>query len=122
FTLMHNSQPSQTPYRASRSNTFFVVVLLMALFLAVMPFAYALVEIPPSLACGPFQRFGATWDVVRFTVRSWGWPLVDIVNFFTSVAFAVPAVVVLANQRVSLDVRRPIASARFSCVIGTHLK
>lgn len=96
FTLMHNSQPSQTPYRASRSNTFFVVVLLMALFLAVMPFAYALVEIPPSLACGPFQRFGATWDVVRFTVRSWGWPLVDIVNFFTSVAFAVPAVVVLA--------------------------
>ncbi|CAN8007697.1 unnamed protein product [Ixodes pacificus] len=96
FTLMHNSQPSQTPYRASRSNTFFVVVLLMALFLAVMPFAYALVEIPPSLACGPFQRFGATWDVVRFTVRSWGWPLVDIVNFFTSVAFAVPAVVILA--------------------------
>lgn len=96
FTLMHNSQPSQTPYRASRSNTFFVVVLLMALFLAVMPFAYALVEIPPSLACGPFQRFGATWDVVRFTVLSWGWPLVDIINFFTSVAFAVPAVVVLA--------------------------
>lgn len=96
FTLMNNSRPSQTPYRASRSNTFFVIVLLLALFLAMVPFAYALVEIPPSVACGPFQRFGATWDVVRQNVRSWGWPLVNIVDFLTSVAFAVPAVVVLA--------------------------
>uniref|UniRef100_A0A0K8R6D5 Putative transmembrane channel-like protein 7 n=1 Tax=Ixodes ricinus TaxID=34613 RepID=A0A0K8R6D5_IXORI len=110
---MHNSQPSQTPYRASRSNTFFVVVLLMALFLAVMPFAYALVEIPPSLACGPFQRFGATWDVVRFTVRSWGWPLVDIVNFFTSVAFCGSRCGDPGDHRVLLLVR--VGSPRSVC-------
>ncbi|KAL3211137.1 hypothetical protein MRX96_000822 [Rhipicephalus microplus] len=50
FTLMNNSAPSQTPYRASRSNTFFVIVLLLALVFAVIPFAYALVEIQPSLS------------------------------------------------------------------------
>lgn len=100
FTLMNNSAPSQTPYRASRSNTFFVIVLLLALFLAVIPFAYALVEIQPSLSCGPFQKYLSTWQVVPDTIYSWGnqawgWYLVKAVDFLTSVAFGVPVVVVL---------------------------
>ncbi|XP_077526351.1 transmembrane channel-like protein 7 isoform X2 [Haemaphysalis longicornis] len=100
FTLMSNSAPSQTPYRASRSNTFFVIVLLLALFLAVIPFAYALVEIQPSLSCGPFQKYQSTWQVVPETIHSWGthawgWYVVKAVDFFTSVAFGVPVVVVL---------------------------
>lgn len=100
FTLMNNSAPSQTPYRASRSNTFFVIVLLLALFLAVIPFAYALVEIQPSLSCGPFQKYLSTWQVVPEVIHSWGthawgWYVVKAVDFFTSVAFGVPVVVVL---------------------------
>ncbi|KAL1476831.1 hypothetical protein MTO96_036205, partial [Rhipicephalus appendiculatus] len=101
FTLMNNSAPSQTPYRASRSNTFFVIVLLLALFLAVIPFSYALVEIQPSLSCGPFQKFSFTWEVVPNLINSWekhpwGWYVVKAVDFLTSVAFGVPVVVVLA--------------------------
>ncbi|XP_077490271.1 uncharacterized protein LOC144101114 isoform X1 [Amblyomma americanum] len=101
FTLMNNSAPSQTPYRASRSNTFFVIVLLLALFLAVIPFAYALVEIQPSLSCGPFQQYLFTWQVVPELIhswrnRAWGWYVVKAIDFLTSVAFGVPVVVVLA--------------------------
>lgn len=101
FTLMNNSAPSQTPYRASRSNTFFVIVLLLALFLAVIPFSYALVEIQPSLSCGPFQKYFFTWEVVPDLINSWkdhpwGWYVVKAVDFLTSVAFGVPVVVVLA--------------------------
>ncbi|XP_072146161.1 uncharacterized protein [Dermacentor andersoni] len=103
FTLMNNSAPSQTPYRASRSNTFFVIVLLLALFLAVIPFSYALVEIQPSLSCGPFQKYFFTWEVVPDLINSWkdhpwGWYVVKAVDFLTSVAFGVPVVVVLAQQ------------------------
>lgn len=101
FTLMNNSAPSQTPYRASRSNTFFVIVLLLALVFAVIPFAYALVEIQPSLSCGPFQKFSFTWEVVPNVINSWkdhpwGWYVVKAVDFLTSVAFGVPVVAVLA--------------------------
>lgn len=101
FTLMNNSAPSQTPYRASRSNTFFVIVLLLALFLAVIPFSYALVEIQPSLSCGPFQKFSFTWEVVPNMISSWkdhawGWYVGKAIDFLTSVAFGVPVVVVLA--------------------------
>lgn len=70
-------------------------MLLLALFLVIVPFGYALAEIPPSVACGPFQHFGSVWDVVKETVRNWGWPLQDIVGALTSVASAVLAVVIL---------------------------
>ncbi|XP_064478770.1 transmembrane channel-like protein 7 isoform X2 [Ornithodoros turicata] len=95
YTLMNNSGPLQTSYRASRSNTFFMIVLMLALFLVIVPFGYALVEIPPSVACGPFRHFGSTWDVVKDTVRRWGWPLQNIVSFLTSMACALPTVFIL---------------------------
>lgn len=56
--------------RASRSNNFYLALLLTMLFLCVLPVSYAIVWIEPSWHCGPFAHHERIHRVFTDTLKS----------------------------------------------------
>ncbi|KAK0146110.1 Transmembrane channel-like protein 7 [Merluccius polli] len=63
-SLMNNCRPATRPFRASSSNFFFLVVLLIGLALACLPVLVGIAQINCSQACGPFVNYTVSWEVV----------------------------------------------------------
>lgn len=70
FSCLVNSNPSSTIYRASRSNSMFMSVLLISFTVAVIPWAYSISEITPSKSCGPFKGKPSAWFVLEDTFNT----------------------------------------------------
>ncbi|KAG8145583.1 putative Transmembrane channel-like protein [Naja naja] len=90
LSLMHTCKPSARPFRASSSNFFFLVVLLIGLILAFIPLGLSMTRIPSSKACGPFLNFNRSWDVIGHTIQKFPLTLQRILNGISSETFAVP--------------------------------
>ncbi|KAM4765300.1 transmembrane channel-like protein 7 isoform 1-T1 [Cyanocitta cristata] len=88
--LIHTCKPAARPIRASNSNFFFLVVLLIGLILAFVPLAVSIAHIPSSKACGPFRNFNTSWEVVPDTILEFPTVLQQIFFGMASEAFAVP--------------------------------
>ncbi|KDR10638.1 Transmembrane channel-like protein 7, partial [Zootermopsis nevadensis] len=95
FACLVNSKPSSTVYRASRSNSLFMVVLLISFIVAVLPLAFAIAEIAPSKSCGPFRGHLTAWSVVVDSFDELPLWIKSILFFFGTAGFAVPAFIVL---------------------------
>ncbi|KAK7790181.1 hypothetical protein R5R35_002954 [Gryllus longicercus] len=96
FACLVNSTPSSTVYRASRSNSLFMAVLLFSFLLAVIPVAYSLAESIPSKCCGPFTAQNTAWGIVVFTFNQFPTWIQSIIYFFSTAGFAVPAFITLS--------------------------
>ncbi|NXR34794.1 TMC7 protein, partial [Zosterops hypoxanthus] len=94
IVLIHTCKPAARPVRASGSNFFFLVVLLIGLLLAFVPLGVSIAHIPSSKACGPFRSFNTSWEVIPDTVLLFPKALQDILFGLTSEAFAVPLFVI----------------------------
>uniref|UniRef100_K7F8K9 Transmembrane channel-like protein n=1 Tax=Pelodiscus sinensis TaxID=13735 RepID=K7F8K9_PELSI len=90
ISLMHTCRPSSRPFRASSSNFFFLVVLLIGLVLAFIPLGLSMTHINSSKACGPFINFNRIWDVVPHTIDGFPVALRKVLYGIASEAFAVP--------------------------------
>ncbi|XP_062999247.1 transmembrane channel-like protein 7 [Elgaria multicarinata webbii] len=90
ISLMHTCKPSTRPFRASSSNFFFLVVLLIGLILAFIPLGLSMTHIPSSKACGPFMNFNHSWDVIQHTIHQFPVSLRQVLDGVASEAFAVP--------------------------------
>ncbi|PSN50086.1 Transmembrane channel-like protein 7 [Blattella germanica] len=95
FACLINSRPSSTVYRASRSNSLFMAVLLISFIVAVLPVAYAIAELTPSKSCGPFRGNFTTWSVVVDSFEELPDWIKSILFFFGTAGFAVPMFIVL---------------------------
>nr|XP_048721809.1 transmembrane channel-like protein 7 isoform X3 [Caretta caretta] len=95
ISLMHTCRPSKRPVRASSSNFFFLVVLLIGLVLAFIPLGLSMTYFRPSKACGPFVKFNSSWDVVPHTIQGFPTALQKVLNGIASEAFAVPFFMVI---------------------------
>ncbi|XP_019389245.1 PREDICTED: transmembrane channel-like protein 3 [Crocodylus porosus] len=62
--------PHQQVFRASRSNNFYLAMLLFMLFLCMLPTIFAIARYKPSLSCGPFSGQEKIYDIVSETIRS----------------------------------------------------
>ncbi|NXA52290.1 TMC7 protein, partial [Nothocercus julius] len=94
ISLIHTCKPSARPIRASSSNFFFLVVLLIGLLLAFVPVGVSIAYIPSSKACGPFRNFNTSWAVVPDTILGFPIGLQKVFYGIASEAFAVPFFVV----------------------------
>ncbi|NXQ17030.1 TMC7 protein, partial [Peucedramus taeniatus] len=93
--LIHTCKPAARPIRASSSNFFFLVVLLIGLLLAFIPLGVSIARIPSSKACGPFRNFNTSWEVVPDTILQFPRGLQQVLFGIASEAFAVPFFVIL---------------------------
>lgn len=82
--------PHQQVFRASRSNNFYLAMLLFMLFLCMLPTIFAIARYKPSLSCGPFSGQEKIYDIVSETIQN------DFPAWFNSViAYISSPVVVL---------------------------
>ncbi|CAM1318595.1 TMC7 (predicted) [Pycnogonum litorale] len=95
FTLLHNCKPSTLAYKASRSNTFFMVVLFLAFLFCCIPLIYSVSEITPSRGCGPFRLNDDIWQVVSSSVHQWPNILSQIMSIVCTPVFATPVFIIL---------------------------
>ncbi|KFP56110.1 Transmembrane channel-like 7, partial [Cariama cristata] len=95
ISLMHTCKPAARPIRASSSNFFFLLVLLIGLVLAFIPLGISIAHIPSSKACGPFRNFNTSWAVVPHTILGFPTGLQQVLHGIASEAFAVPFFMVI---------------------------
>ncbi|XP_069973273.1 transmembrane channel-like protein 7 isoform X2 [Penaeus vannamei] len=95
FDCTVNSSQSSQLYRTSRSNAFFISILLISFIVTIIPVGYSIAEIKPSIACGPFRGLPTIWsEMVHVISESPNW--IQAVLFFMGTAgFAVPAIIIL---------------------------
>lgn len=89
-SLMHNCLPSQT-YGTSKSNSLFMMVLLLSFFLTAAPITYMISKIRPSPGCGPFRVYSREdyimFDAVTNMIGDWAKELKDIFFFIGKGSF-----------------------------------
>ncbi|XP_054276492.1 transmembrane channel-like protein [Macrosteles quadrilineatus] len=61
--------PHEVVFRASRSNNFYLALLLTMLFLCVLPVGYAVVWVVPSWHCGPFSRYHRIYHIFTSSLK-----------------------------------------------------
>ncbi|KAH0955462.1 hypothetical protein HN011_007808 [Eciton burchellii] len=96
FTCLVNSTPSSKIYRASRSNSLFMFILLVSFILAMIPVGYSIAEIMPSKSCGPFRGLESVWMLLIMTFSQFPAWLQSSLFFLGTAGFGIPAFVVLA--------------------------
>ncbi|NXH90771.1 TMC7 protein, partial [Edolisoma coerulescens] len=123
--LIHARKPAARPIRASRSNFFFLVVLLIGLVLAFIPLGVSIARIPSSKACGPFRNFNTSWEVIPDTILEFPTGLQQVLFGMASEAFAVPFFIIVciimfyfialagAHKRVVEQLREQLVLVRF---------
>ncbi|XP_063737968.1 transmembrane channel-like protein 3 [Eleginops maclovinus] len=88
--------PHQQVFRASRSNNFYVAMLLFMLFLCMLPTIFAIVRYRPSQHCGPFSGQEKIYDIISETVAN-DFPLwfSKVMSYVTSPVVVLPALLLL---------------------------
>ncbi|KAL7298233.1 hypothetical protein TKK_0009222 [Trichogramma kaykai] len=70
WTVLTCNVPHEIVFRASRSNNFYLALLLTMLFLCVLPVGYAIVWVEPSWHCGPFSGYKRIYHLATTSLRN----------------------------------------------------
>ncbi|XP_010212452.1 PREDICTED: transmembrane channel-like protein 3 [Tinamus guttatus] len=88
--------PHQQVFRASRSNNFYLAMLLFMLFLCMLPTIFAIARYKPSLSCGPFRGQEKIYDIVSETIQNdfpaW---FNTVITYISSPVVVLPALLLL---------------------------
>ena len=105
---VYYSPPSRL-YGGSSSTSLFINVLLLSFIASVVPLGYHISTLEPSLSCGPYRGFDTVWSCVSQQIDLLPWLLKELLSFFGTATFYVPAIVFLF---VATYYYRAVASAR----------
>lgn len=95
FACLVNSKPPNHIYRASRSQSLFMLILLVSFLIVLIPLGYSIVKIRPSKACGPFKGLDSEWSFVSETFSQLPLWVRVCLSFMCTTSFGVPAFLVL---------------------------
>ena len=94
WAVMSCNVPHERVFKASRSNNFYMGLLLLVLFLSLLPVVYTIMTMPPSFDCGPFRSVALTEvdylmmkynsiSQLEYNDRSW-WVLLQLLSTLVS--------------------------------------
>ncbi|KAH8406779.1 hypothetical protein KR222_002594 [Zaprionus bogoriensis] len=88
--------PHEVVFKASKSNNFYLSLLLTMLFLCVLPVGYAIVWLRPSWHCGPFSEYNRIAEFITHTTRN-ALPkqLHEPLDYLTSSSTVIPLLLLL---------------------------
>ncbi|KOB70687.1 Transmembrane channel-like protein [Operophtera brumata] len=96
WAVMTCNVPHEVVFRVSKSNNFYLALLLTMLFLCVLPVGYTIVWVKPSWHCGPFSEYDRiyyimTSNIYKLLPKSLNFAL----EYITSPAIVIPLLVLL---------------------------
>ncbi|XP_031229517.1 transmembrane channel-like protein 2 [Mastomys coucha] len=96
WAVMSSNVPHERVFKASRSNNFYMGLLLLVLFLSLLPVAYTVMSLPPSFDCGPFSGKNRMYDVLHETIEN-DFPkfLGKIFAFLANPGLIIPAILLM---------------------------
>lgn len=95
LSALFTTVPPNKPYKASKSNNFFMVVLMVTFFLCCFPVGYSMVKLKPSTGCGPFRIYSDMSICVNTTIETLPSWLQGILTIITSTSFIICLLTVL---------------------------
>ncbi|VVC45319.1 TMC [Cinara cedri] len=97
WTILTCNVPHEIVFRASRSNNFYLCLLLIMLFLCVLPVGYAIVWIEPSWHCGPFSQYNKIYHIFTHSIKeAVPSPVVhSVFGYIASPSFIIPLLLLL---------------------------
>uniref|UniRef100_A0A8C6VSZ5 Transmembrane channel-like protein n=1 Tax=Naja naja TaxID=35670 RepID=A0A8C6VSZ5_NAJNA len=128
LTLYANCRPAERTFRASSSNSFFLLILLLGFTVSCVPALYSIFVLPPSKACGPFRDQSTMWNVVSHAVSELPAGAEDFLRFVGSVAFSAPLFLLLSVFMFYLKALANSYSSRIKslkrqlCLVSSQLK
>ncbi|KAF8767882.1 Transmembrane channel-like protein 7 like protein [Argiope bruennichi] len=87
--------PAPIPYKASRSNAMFMIILMLSFFTLMIIHGYSLSKVEPSPACSPFRHYFVMTEALSDTVLKRSTTFASIFNFFFSALFLIPAIILM---------------------------
>ncbi|XP_033947202.1 transmembrane channel-like protein 2-B [Pseudochaenichthys georgianus] len=125
WAVMCCNVPHERVFKASRSNNFYMGLLLLVLFLSLLPVVYTIMTVSPSFDCGPFSGQGKMYDVIMETIEQDLPPfLANIFTYATNPGLILPAVLLMVlaiyylnavskgYQNANLDLKKKMKIAR----------
>ncbi|XP_076020797.1 transmembrane channel-like protein 2-B [Genypterus blacodes] len=125
WAVMSCNVPHQRVFKASRSNNFYMGLLLLVLFLSMLPVVYTIMTLSPSFDCGPFSGNEKMYDVVMDTIeRDLPSFIANIFTYATNPGLIIPAVLLMVlalyylnavskgYQQANIDLKRKMQMAR----------
>ncbi|XP_028269450.1 transmembrane channel-like protein 2-B isoform X2 [Parambassis ranga] len=125
WAVMACNVPHERVFKASRSNNFYMGLLLLVLFLSLLPVVYTIMTLSPSFDCGPFSGQDKMYDVVMETIEK-DLPafIGNIFTYATNPGLIMPAVLLMVlalyylnttskgYQQANLDLKKKMQMAR----------
>ncbi|XP_037634339.1 transmembrane channel-like protein 2-B [Sebastes umbrosus] len=125
WAVMCCNVPHERVFKASRSNNFYMGLLLLVLFLSLLPVVYTIMTLSPSFDCGPFSGQQKMYDVVMETIEQ-DLPsfISNIFSYATNPGLILPAVLLMVlalyylnavskgYQQANLDLKNKMKMAR----------
>ncbi|MEQ2209264.1 Transmembrane channel-like protein 2-B, partial [Xenoophorus captivus] len=125
WAVMACNVPHERVFKASRSNNFYMGLLLLVLFLSLLPVVYSMMTLAPSFDCGPFSGQEKMYDVVIETIDQ-DLPafIGNIFTYATNPGLIMPAILLMilaiyylitvskAYQQANTDLKKKMQMAR----------
>ncbi|KAM9200217.1 transmembrane channel-like protein 2 [Mergus octosetaceus] len=96
WAVMSSNVPHERVFKASKSNNFYMGLLLLILFLSLLPVAYSIMSLPPSFDCGPFSGKKRMYEVIQETIEL-DFPLfiAKIFSYVANPGLIIPAILLM---------------------------
>uniref|UniRef100_A0A6Q2XGP3 Transmembrane channel-like protein n=1 Tax=Esox lucius TaxID=8010 RepID=A0A6Q2XGP3_ESOLU len=95
WAVMATNVPHERVFKASKSNNFYMGLLLLVLFLSLLPVIYIIMTMPPSFDCGPFSGREKMYDVILETLEELPTFIGNIVGYATNPGLILSAVLLM---------------------------
>ncbi|XP_023937963.2 transmembrane channel-like protein [Bicyclus anynana] len=96
WAVMTCNVPHEVVFRVSKSNNFYLALLLTMLFLCVLPVGYTIFWVTPSWHCGPFSEYDKIYKILTNNIyKVLPGRLNFALEYMTSPAIVIPLLVLL---------------------------